>query len=438
MGREVTSSRRAFLRTTGASVGLAAIAGCSGGGGGGTETSGGGGGGTETTGGGGGTTAGGATTSAPQGSEIVVGNAAPLSGNIAPWGKLHRAGLDFAAKELNDQGGIDGRSIKVVSQDTEANPQQAATVFRRLVSSERAVATTGPVLSNVGINLRQVAEDEQVPLIPNLAASANLLTKDSRYTFRLAGAATPWLARAIAGYIQQNGWTKYGAIIADYAYGHSYQQAMEKFITSIDGLDSTVEVASVSAQDFTSQLRKMPDDLEFLDAAGDPIGIYTIVKQALDLGLQPAAMVGATLPSGQFYGALGDTVTKGLTTFPPVDVTDQAYLDVANRYYKATGDFFDPFVAFGYDTVHLIKAAIDQSGDASAKGIRDGLSAVEYDTILSYPLVSYTEWGELEQTKLVGQQFVLEAPDYYPDGKYSFKNVYETEVFGPVDPTNWG
>ena len=73
-----------------------------------------------------------------------------------------------------------------------------------------------------------------------------------------------------------------------------------------------------------------------------------------------------------------------------------------------------------------------------AQSIRDGISAIDYDTILAYPSVSYTEWGEIEQTKLFGQQFTLEAPEYYPDGDYGFRNVFESEVYDPVDPTNWG
>lgn len=426
------ADRRTFLKTAGA-IGTIGLAGCSGDGGDGGGDGDGGDGGGDGNGG-----DGGATGTPGQEGDIVIGNAAPLSGAIAPWGQLHRAGLEFAAGQINDGGGVMGQNLAVVSEDTQAEPSAAATSFQRLVSEEGAIAVSGPVLSNVGIRLRQVAEQEQVPHIPNLAASANLLTKETRYTFRLAGAATPWLARAIAGYIEENDWSIYGAVIADYAYGRSYQEAMEQFITSMEGLDSTVEVGPPAPGDFTSQLRQMPDDLEFLDIAGHPIGIFDIVQQALEVGLDPAVMTGATLPSGQFYGALGDTVAEGLTTFPPVDVTASDYLEVANSYHDATGEFFDPFVGFGYDTVNLIATALEDAGEASPGALRDAISAIEYDTILSYPQVSYNEWGELEETKLFGQQFNLEAPDYYPDGDYSFTNVYETEVYGPVDPTNWG
>jgi branched-chain amino acid transport system substrate-binding protein len=371
--------------------------------------------------------------------EVGIGNAAPVSGPITPWGVLHRSGLEYAAQLINDDGGVMGNEIRIVSQDTQADPSNASTAVSRLVSEEDATALTGPVLSNVGITVRQVAEEEQVPHIPNLAASANLLTKDTRYTFRLAGAATPWIARAIAGYIEENGWTSYGAIIADYAYGRSYQEAQEEFITSMDGLNSTTELGPPAPGDFSSQLRQMPDDIEFLDLAGHPIGIFDIAQQALELGLEPAAMTGPTIPSGQFYSSLGDDVVDaGLMTFPPVDVTDADYLEVANAYYEDTGEFFDPFVSWGYETVNIIAQAAESEGAIDAQSIRDGISAIEYDTILSYPNVSYNEWGEIEETKLYGQQFTLEAPEYYPEGDYGFRNVFESEVYGPVDPDNWG
>jgi branched-chain amino acid transport system substrate-binding protein len=430
MARRITN-RRTFLKTAGA-VTTVGLAGCSGDGGDGGGDGGDGGGD-----GGDGGDGGGSTTMAPEG-DIVIGNAAPLSGPITPWGVLHRAGLEFAAEQINADGGVGGRNVTVVSQDTQADPSTASTTVSRLVSEDDAVALTGPVLSNVGITVRQVAEEEQVPHIPNLAASANLLTKETRYTFRLAGAATPWLARAIASYIEENGWTKYGAVIADYAYGRSYMEAQEEFITSMDGLESTVELAPPAPGDFTSQLRQMPDDIEFLDIAGHPIGIFDIAQQALELGLQPAAMTGPTIPSGQFYSSLGEDVTAGLMTFPPVDVTASDYREVASSYYDATGEFFDPFVSWGYETVNIVAQAAEDEGAADAESIRNGISAIDYDSILAYPNVSYNEWGELEETKLFGQQFTLEAPEYYPDGDYGFRNVFESEVYGPVDPTNWG
>lgn len=418
-----STDRRTFLTSAGTAVALG-LAGCTGDGG---DTP------TETHGAHTHT-----TTSMPSGEPLVIGNAAPLSGPIAPWGQLHQQGLQYAADQLNQNGGIGGREVSVVTQDTQADPATAATAVRRLANEEGAAALTGPVLSSTGIRIRQVAEELEVPHIPNLAASANLLTKDTQYTFRLAGAATPYIARGIGGWIEEQGWTQYGAMIADYAYGHSYQEAMEEYITSMEGLSSTVRVVPQAPGPYTSQLRQMPDDLEFLDVAGHPIAVYDIVEEALNIGLDPAAMTGATQPSGQFYGSLGEIVAEGLTTFPPVDVTASDYLEVANAFHEATGNFFDPFVSFGVETVNLVDAAVEESGDASAQGIRDGLLDVEYDTILAYPSVAYNEWGELMETKLFGQQFVLEAPDYYPDGDYSFTNVYETEVFGPVDPTNWG
>lgn len=417
--------RRDYLRAAGSLSAIAALAGCTGGDGDGD--------------GGGEPTPTPTATSMPEMGDVVIGNAAPLTGNITPWGQLHRAGLEYAAEVLNGDGGVMGRDVRIANQDTEANPQNAASAFRRLVNNEDAAAVTGPVLSNVAIRCRQVAEEIQVPLLPNQGASANLLTKESRYTFRVAGAATPWFARATAGFIEDNGWTKYGAIIADYAYGHSYQEAMERFITSMSGLDSTVRVAPIGAQDFTSHLRQMPDDLEFLDIGGHPIGIFTIVQQTRELGLEPAAMSGPNIPTPLFFEVLGEAVeSAGITLFPPVDTTSADYVDVASQFHDATGEFFDPYVAFGYVTVNLVAAAIEESGDASAQGIRDGLSDVSYDSILAIPSIEYNEWGELQTTKLIGQQFTLEAPSYYPDGSYSFRNVYETEEFPPVDPTNWG
>lgn len=401
--------RREFLKATGVSTGLTLAAGCIGGGDG-------------------------------SGGEIVIGNAAPLSGSFSPWGQFHQAGLEFGIKEINNNGGVlDGRNLTAVSEDTEANPQKAATSVQRLVDTENATVITGPVSSDVGIRVRRETEQLQVPHLPNQASSPQLLTKDTRYTFRVGGSATPTFASGSADLIKDRGYTEYGAIIADYGYGHSYRAGLEEFVLSNENINSTVSVAPVGADDFTSYLREMPDDIEVMDLGGHPVGIFTIAQQMSELGIEPKITTGPNIPTPVFYETLQDQVAQSLTLFPAVDPSPSGgeYVEIGNRYYEETGEFFDMYTAFGYVTANLVATAIEDAGEASPQAIRDAISSIEYDTILSYPL-SYTEWGELQSVSLNAIQFTLEAPEYYPDGNYGFEKIYETSTFDPIDPTNWG
>ena len=423
------SRRRAFLKTVG-TASIVGLAGCSGDGGDGGSD--GGDGGSDGGDGGGGTTSGGS------GGDVVIGDAAPLSGNFSPWGTSHRRGLQFAVDEVNNDGGVLGaRNLKLVAQDTEANPQNATTVFRRLVNNQDAVAVTGSVLSDVAIGVQSVAEELEVPHLPDQGGSPQVYTEGTKYAFQVAGLSSPAWPLTTSGFIEEQGYSKYGAIFADYSYGRLYEEGINRYIKPIEGLQTTVKPAPVGAQDFSSQLRQLPSDIDFLDIGGHPVGIFTIAQQALELGIEAQAASGPVIPTPLFYETLGEDVENWLTLFSPVKLNSDEYNQLGSRFYDQTEGFFDMFAGFGYVTGKLLAAAIEEAGEADPTAIRDALSGISFDSpILGYT-ISYTDWGELEQSKLYGYQFTLDAPADYPEGNYGFKNVYESQTIDPLLPDYW-
>jgi len=438
------SRRRTFLKSVGV-AGIAGLAGCSSGdgssdGGDGSDGSDGGDGSDGSDGGDGGDGGDGTTTGSGQtGGEIVIGNAAPTSGSFSPWGRTHRRGLEFAVNEINENGGVlDGRELSVVTQDTEANPQTATTVFERLVNNEDAVAVTGPVSSDVGIATRDVAEDTEVPLLPNQAATASLLTRDTRYVFRVGGTATPTYVLGEQGTIEEEGYTEYAAIYADYAFGQSYIEAVERFIVGMEGLNTNIQAAPPTVDDVQTYLRQVPDGVEFLDLGGHPIELFTFIQQAAELGMDPDIITGPNIPTSVMANALDDLLFEGPALFSTVDPAADNYQEVAGRFAEAQDSVFEQYHAYGYETGRLVAAAIEEAGSADPTAIRDAMSGIEMDTILAYPQISYTDWGELEQAKVHGLTFVDEAPAYYSDGSYTVESFYESEIYDPVDPDEWG
>lgn len=370
------------------------------------------------------------------GGEILIGNAAPMSGAVGSYGPFIESGLEFARQEINADGGVlDGRNLRIETQDIESSPEVGATAFQRL-ADQGAVAITGPVLSDVVVRMRQEAEDLEVPFLPTQGSSPQILTRDSRYTFRTGAPAAPYYARATGQFVSDLGVSTYGSIVADYSYGHSYRAGIEEFIQPMEGLDSTVEVAPVGASDFASQLRSMPDGVEYMDLGGHPVGIYTIIPQMFELGLEPQATSGPGDPFPNFYDALGDDIDRGIHQIHSVDPTSDEYVQVAERYHEQTGEFFDPYAAIGYATGKLVAQAIEDAGEASTGAVRDAISDINFDSILAYPL-EYTEWGELTSARLTALEFTTDPLSYAPDGNIGVDFVFESDVFDPLQPGNW-
>lgn len=389
--------RRQFLKASGGMAGAGIVAGCVGGLGGGDS------------------------------GPITIGGLEPLSGNFTPWGQAHRAGLEFGVQEINDDGGVMGRDLEVSVTDTQSDPTEADSVFRQFVEQEGAVAVTGPVSSDVGIRTAQTAEDLEVPLFLHMSGSDEVLSPDTRHTFRVGLLPAGTTMQAVAQLVSDAGYSSVGAIIGDYAWGQSVRQGIEEHV----GSDVPVEVASLGADDFTSFLRQMPEDVEVLIPTGHPPGTFTIVQQAFQLGLEPEVIPGPSFPPGVIRGALGEDATRGFTHIHMTDVYSQEFADLATRFAEATDGQMGTHAGYGYVTAQLIAQAIEDAGSTEPTAVADATREIEFDTIFAEP-IRYTEYGELRDQVQLYSQFSLDAPSYYPGGDYSLEETFRTDPLPPL------
>lgn len=390
--------RRAYLKAGGGAVGLGALAGC-------LDFGGGGG-------------------SGP----ITVGALEPLSGNFAPWGQAHRAGLEFARQEINEEG-IDGREMEFVFEDTESDPTSANNIFQRHVEQENVVATTGAVSSDVGIALADTAGSLEIPHLLHMAGSQDVLSRDTRYTFRVGLVPAPSTMEAQAQLVSDAGYERVGAIIADYAWGN----AVAGGIDSNFPVDVTLETASLDTGDFRPFIRQMPEDLEMMVATGHPPGSISIAGQQTELGYSPDVTTGPGIPPGVVWGALGEAAAQNWSHYHLTDVYSDAFRDVASRYAEANGERIDTHAGYGYVTAKLIAQAAREADSIDGPGLADALRSIEFDTIFANP-IQYTEWGELQNQVQIYSQFEAGAPDYYSDGEWRLTEGFRTDPIEAYDP----
>ncbi|MDS0295514.1 ABC transporter substrate-binding protein [Halogeometricum luteum] len=413
--------RRSFLKAGGvAGVGL--LAGCAGAGSGSdgeSETGAGGGndGGTSQSGDGG--------SGGSSGDSIVIGSLQPLSGSFTPWGNAHRAGLAFAVQEVNDDGGVlGGRPLEIVEADTKSDAGQADSIFRRFVEQENAVATTGPVSSDVGIRTARTAQELEVPMLLHMSGTNQAITPDTTYTFRVGLLPAATTMQAQANLVADAGYSKVGAIIGDYAWGRSVEAGIQEHFD----VDVNVQAAPVGASDFKSFIRKYPQDLEMMVATGHPPGSLTIASQLNELGYSPEVITGPSFPPGVIAGALGELAFEGgFTHVHNTDVYSDEFAEVAQRFGEARGEQFDTHSAYGYVSGKMLAQAIEDAGSADSTAIADAIRSIQFDTLFANP-IEYTENGELKNQVQIYSQLTSEAPSYYPDGNFGFEEQFRTEA----------
>ena len=324
---------------------------------------------------------------------IKIGMLTDLTG-FTPWAVQVRDGMALAAQEINDAGGVDGRMIEIVTQDSENNADVGVDRFERLVD-EGVVAVGGIISSAVGAPVGAAAEQEQMPVFLVKSGTPAALTRASRYTFRTCLPSAPMVAAPVLQYAQEQGFTKVGAIVADYPWGQAFKAAMESAFTD-SGIDYTIEVAPVPPDtDFTPFVRSMADfGAQMIVGTGHPPGNSAIVRLSADLaGNVP--VTGAWIPPDLAVGGLQDLAIGRYSDFACADYLSDSYADLARRYLAFSDNLFmsDDAVA-GYAIVQIVAEAVGEVGDDHA-AIAEYVRTHEFNPSgYAHPL-SWTEWGEL-------------------------------------------
>jgi branched-chain amino acid transport system substrate-binding protein len=301
--------------------------------------------------------------------------------------------------------------IEIVFQDSENDGDIGVDRFERLVE-EGVVAVGGILSSGVGAPVAATAEQLQVPVFFIKSGTEAALTMDSRFTFRTCLPAAPMTAGPVLQYAQEQGFTRVGAIVADYPWGQSFAAAMESTFEG-SGIEYTIEVAPVPpTTDFTPFVRAMADfDAELIVATGHPPGNAAIVTLSAELHDVP--VTGAWIPPDLAVGGLQELAIGRYSDFACADYTSDSYAELARRYLAFSDNAFmsDDAVA-GYAIVQMVAEAVGEVGDDPV-AIADYIRSNEFNMPgYAHPL-SWTEWGELAASAPV---FTLISEGPAPEG----------------------
>src|ERR1051325_8965077 len=115
---------------------------------------------------------------------IVVGYYGDLSGRTSSFGQSTKNGVEMAADEINKAGGINGRTVKVLTEDDQGEPNKAATVVSKLINQDKVIALLGEVASSNTLAAAPKAQEAHVPMISPSSTNATV-TQVGDYIFRV-------------------------------------------------------------------------------------------------------------------------------------------------------------------------------------------------------------------------------------------------------------
>jgi branched-chain amino acid transport system substrate-binding protein len=224
-----------------------------------------------------------------QAEAIRIGHLTPLTGFLGPLGEYAVMGIKLAAEEVNNAGGVMGRKIELVMEDS-VNPQTASAKAERLIERDKVAMIIGEISSASGLAIGQVANRLKTVFI-NTGGNSDALRGAScnRYMFHVEGANSMYVM-AVGQYLLREKLVqgkRWYSLTADYAFGHDLLRVAKGFMEKNGGEFAADELVPTEAADFSPYLLKIRQarpDLVVSNLAGNQITNF--LKQYTEYGLQ--------------------------------------------------------------------------------------------------------------------------------------------------------
>ena len=313
---------------------------------------------------------------------IRIAVASPFTGALAGYGDNVKAGVTLKVEEINAQGGIDGKQIRVDWMDEQCEPREAATVSSRIAQNRNIVGVVGHLCSSAHLAALPTYLRHGIPVIAptTTAVAISEQSKDragKTWAYRVVYR-DDYQGEFLAKYVSEILELKNIAVFYENNdYGIGLKEAFVNKAKEL-GLNIVGEEAYVSgASDFNPQLTRLrgrnPDGL-FISGYY-PEGAL-IAAQADNLGLNVAKFGADGFDNADYISLAGASAENTYLTVPFLaDVAGEDAQKFLNDFRDRFGREVDWMSANAYDAAGILLQAIAEAGADRAK-IRDYIASI--------------------------------------------------------------
>jgi branched-chain amino acid transport system substrate-binding protein len=218
---------------------------------------------------------------------VKIGFDDPLTGTYAELGKNEQIGCELAIEEINAKGGILGRKVEMLVEDsTSADTGTAVQKARKLIQRDKVDFLLGNVNSAMAIAMGQVSNELKTLHIVTGGHTDAVTGTDCHWNvFRVCNT-TRMETNSISKVLFDKYGKKWYFITPDYAFGHTLQSGFEASLKKFGGTEAGASLTPLGATDYSPYLIKAqaanPDVIIFLTAGQDAVNS---LKQAVQFGL---------------------------------------------------------------------------------------------------------------------------------------------------------
>lgn len=313
----------------------------------------------------------------------------PISGPFKDIGDRTVWGVQFAVDQTNAAGGLLGRQIKLIIEDTQMKPDISTRKAIRAIMEDKVQFILHNTSTAVAKALMDVAEKNKV-IYTILGAESDFLTgKDfNRYTFRTCFT-TGNRARAYTEFFKTKPWRKFYLINMDYAFGHAvsndFKSVISKEIPDVKIVGE--DYHPLGTKDFGPYISKiLASGAEIIFTGNYGTDLQNLMMQGAQMGVKARYATyflddDIQLPNiGQ--AAIGSFVNS--TYLPTIDTPqNKAFLEQWHQKFKDTRHPWPNFLlGYGYNGAMFLFEAIKKAKSFDPEAVIKAWEGMEYNSLI--------------------------------------------------------
>jgi branched-chain amino acid transport system substrate-binding protein len=309
-------------------------------------------------------------------STMKVGEVDPLTGGVSQFGIGCHRGFQLAFDQINDEGGILGQKVELISEDDQSKPGQSATAVRKLITQDKVSAILGDATSSATLEAAPIAQSNKIPMMTPTATNPRI-TELGDFIFRVCFL-DEFQGRMLARFAREKLKAKNIFTLTDVKQDYSVDllKFFKDEFTKLGGTIVGEQSYSTGDTDFRAQLtpiRAAKPDAVYVPGYYQEVAL--IVKQGRQIGLT-MPFIGCDGWANQALIEIGGKAVNGCFFTNHFSPDDQSPIvkSFVTKYQEKFGTLPDTFSALGYDAARLLSGAIQRAGSTDPAAVRDALA----------------------------------------------------------------
>ena len=348
--------------------------------------------------------------------EILIGEYASLTGDKATFGQSSHNGLMLAVEEINSQGGVLGKQIKLVTEDDQGKTNEVQTVVQKLINRDKVVAIVGEVASSLSKAAAPICQQSKIPMVTPASTNPEV-TAIGDYIFRVCFI-DPFQATVMSKFALNSMKVKKVAILVDQknAYSTGLADNFKRVFTEMGGEIVEEQKYSAGDKDFKAQLTSIKAaNPEAIFIPGYYTEMNLISIQAREIGLTVPLFGGDGWESEKLTEGKAKDALEGsfFSTHVSAEDPNPKIQNFIKKYEDKYGSKPDAMAFLAYDAGLILFDAIKRAGSTEGQKIRDALAQTkDYDGVTGNITIN-------DERNAIKPAVVMEIKD----GKFTYKET---------------